>query len=278
LNYDRIDGTVILASAIITQIMPIIENPIHLKGLATPDTHIAETYFKEIVEFIDTTPRTGYGSTETFTSAISSVSHLLGFIFDWRRSIFEFIPVENGKLEKNDVRQVDQVEVGKVYRLIFTSLDTELTRYDIMDSVRCVAIGDDSIGSDFPVFKFHSRMEKTISLQNFTRISEEELLRVFKATGIPFVDFTARTEISKGIERLAMYVELRGDMSAEQIESLIHKELYRMDQSYRDLVDFFGYVPVKVYLVPRGTFAEYFRRKNRNDSKSRQNKHARQRV
>ena len=174
--------------------------------------------------------------------------------------MFEFLPINDKKVEKEPIG-MDQVEVGETYRLIFTSSIGELTRYDTKDAVVCVAMGDDILGIDWPVFKFGSRLDKTISLQNFTRISENELLTALKEVGVSFVDFTARIELDKGLDYLVMYLEQTSDMTSEEIQEAVHKKLYKTDQDYKDLVDFFEYVPLKIRLMPQGVFAKYLEEK-----------------
>jgi len=256
LNYRKIDGAVMLASTLISQIMPSIGKPIQLKGLALFDAQIAEVYRKELQEFTGAIPKSTYFGTETFLCSLPSVQCPLGFMFDWHRGVFEFLPIRNGEVEKESI-EVDQVNVGEIYQLVYTSAISELTRYNLKDCVKCVAKGDDILGVDYPIFKFHSRLEKTISLQNFTRISEDELIIAFTETGIPFIDFTARVEMEKGLEYLAVYIEHTGDMSAEEIQKVIHKQLYEIDRDYRDLVDFFGYIPLRIHLVTKGVFSKY---------------------
>jgi hypothetical protein len=260
LNYDKIDGAVMLASTLISQIMPVIKKPIILKGLFLSDSITAEAYKNEIAEFTGTIPKSSYQSTETLFSTVPSVQHPLGFMFDWRRGIFDFLPVKNGEV-KGEVCSIDQVEIGKTYRLIFTSFVSELTRYDTKDSVICVAKSDDILGVDQPIFKFGSRLEKTISLHNFTRIDEYELLTALKDIGVKFVDFTARVELIEGLEHLIFYLEQTSKMTAEEIKKELHRRLYEVDRDYKDLADFFNYTPIKVRLLPRGTFAKYLSRK-----------------
>jgi len=120
-----------------------------------------------------------------------------------------------------------------------------------------VAKGDDILNADCPVFKFFSRSEKTIILQSFTRISEEELLTAFSEAGIPYIDFTTRVEVEGGFEYLIIYLEYVGSLTVEKIQKSIHEQLYGKDKDYHDLVDFFDYVPIKIRLVPRGVFAKY---------------------
>jgi len=47
----------------------------------------------------------------------------------------------------------------------------------------------------------------------------------------------------------------------------IHKTLYERDRDYRDLVDFYEYIPIKIYAVPRGVFADYLATKEATLSK-----------
>ncbi len=259
-NYRKVDGAVMLASTLISRVMPEIVGPIRLRGLLTLDSQIAEIYKNEIEEFTGTPPRTIYATTETLNCTVPSVQHRLGLFFDWNRGIFEFHPVEgkeNSIITPENLVPLNDVKVGEVYRPVFTSLEGEMTRYVINDSLLCVARGDDLLGTDFPVFRFQSRLEKNIALQNFTRISEEELLMAFKQCKVRFVDFTARIEVENGLEHLAIYMEYTGNMSVEEIEECLHNYLYKVDRDYRDLVDFFDYVPVKVYFVPKGTFCRY---------------------
>jgi len=255
LNHEKIDGALILTSALISQIIPSIKKPIKLKGLGLLDSQVAEVYKKEIEEFTGAIPKSAYYSTETFVCSLPSVQYPLGFMFDWRRGTFEFLPVRDG--EEKEPIEIDQVKVGDFYQLIFTSFISELTRYKTKDCFKCVAKGDDILGVDYPIFKLYSRLEKTISLQNFTRISEDELLTAFQNTKISFIDFTARVEIEGGLEYLVIYVEPAEDISAEDIREAIHEQLYRGDKDYQDLVDFFGYTPLKIHLVPKGVFTKY---------------------
>jgi len=259
-NYERIDGAVLLTSTLVSQIIPAIGKPIKLKGLLLTDTP-AEIYLDEIEKYTGAIPKTVYGSTETTASTVSSVQHRLGFFFDWRRGIFEFIPLREGEAEERKPISINEVKVGKVYQLVYTSFETELTRIDLKDSLECIALGDDILGTNYPIFKFHGRLEKTISLQNFTRISEAELLAAFKEAGVSFFDFTTRVETEKGLEYLTVYMEHTGNMNAKEIESAVHKQLYRKDKDYKDLCDCFEYIPIKVHLIPRGTFARYLEEK-----------------
>ena len=258
-NHQKIDGALILASTLISKIFPEIQKPIQLKGLGVMDAQIAEIYKKEIEEYTGTKPKTAYYSTETFVCSHPSIQYPLGFFFDWQRGIYEFVPVKEE--DENKTVSLDQVRVGELYNLYFTSFYSELTRYNTKNCFRCIAKGDDIIGTDFPIFKLHARLEKTISLHNFTRISEDELLTAFQRAEIRFVDFTARVEVKKGLQYLVIYTEITKPISQKELEENLHRELYNMNQDYQNLVDFFEYTPLKVEIMPAGVFTKYLQEK-----------------
>lgn len=256
LNYKKIDAAFVLSSTLISQIMPAIKEPIKLKGFATIDTPEVEIYRDEIERFTDTVPKSFYASTETVACSVMSIQHSMGFIFDLRRGLFEFFPVKKGEVEKKSIG-IDEVTVGQVYQLVYTDFDSELTRFNTKDSFKCIAKGDDILNTDFPIFRFQGRLDKTISLQNVTRISEEELLMAFKEADIPFVDFTTKVESERGLEFIGIYLEHAGNMKSEEIRDAIHERLYMMDNDYKALADFFDYTPLKIYPIPNGVFAKY---------------------
>jgi len=259
-NYDKIDSAAMLAASLVSKIIPAVKKRLKLKGLGVFDTVVAETYYDEIETFAGTPPRTVYTSTETLIPCIPSVQHRLSFIMDWRCGFFEFIPVSDGQKDEHPV-DINEVKLKGIYRVIYTSFFDELTRYDTKDSFECVALSDDILGIEAPVFKFYSRMDKAIDIQRFTRIDESELLKAMRDAHVPFVDFTARKEVVEGMEYLTIYLEYSGNQNPEVIRSRIHNVLYSMDMDYKNLTDYFDYVPLRIVRVPEGTFTAYLEQK-----------------
>jgi len=262
LNYKEIDAAMVPVSTLISQIMPAIRTPIKLKGLLVPDTPALGTYLDEIQDFTGVTPRTAYGSVETGPCTLPSVQHLMGFMFDLRRGVFEFLPATGKEAKKEKTVAINEVNVGETYRLLYTDFYSEITRYDTKDSFECIAKGDQILGTEFPVFKFLGRLDRTISLLNFTRISEDELVSAFKAAEVPIIDFTTKVESEKGMEYILIYVEQRGGMQPAEIKKRLHERLLEVDRDYRNLVEFFNYIPIRVRNVPNEAFAEYLKGKS----------------
>jgi GH3 auxin-responsive promoter len=256
-NSDKIDIAITQASIVVSQIIPALKRPICLKGLFCLDTPIAEMYSDKIAQFTGVVPRTAFASTETLHCSIPSVDHPLGFFMDWRRGLFEFIPLKQESDDKSSAAGINEVKVGGIYRVIFTSLESELTRYDTMNALECVAQGDDILDVDCPIFKFHSRLEKTISLHNFTRISEDELISVFREAGLEFAEFTTKTSTIEGLQYLTIYLETSDQRCKEELAKSIHEGLIQNDIAYKELVDFYHYVPTRVNLMPNGVFGKF---------------------
>jgi hypothetical protein len=179
---------------------------------------------------------------------------------DWRCGLFEFIPLHDGG-GSDQVKDLYDVEVGGVYKVVYTSFQDELTRYDTKDSFECIALSDEILGVEAPVFKFHSRVDKVIDIQRFTRIDESELLRAFKDAEVPLVDFTARKEVVEGLEYLTIYLEHSGDRDTGAINGRLHQALYSIDKDYANLTEFFEYTPLRVIRVAPGTFMSYLEQK-----------------
>ena len=259
-NHKKIDGAIMLASTLICQVMPTIGKPIKLKGLFMPDTPEVETHMKDIIEFTGVTPRTAYASTETIACSIPSIQHNLGFVFDPRRGIYEFAPTGKSSKEQQYL-SLTEVSIGQTYRLIYTDLESEITRFDTKDGVKCIAKGDNILETDYPIFKFLARTEKSISLHTFTRIDEGEIITVLKEAKILFEDFTAKLESDQGHQYLSIYIELSERENQEKIQNKIHQQLTKTDEDYLNLAKFFNYIPLRIHPLPKGAFAKYLQQK-----------------
>jgi len=134
--------------------MPAIKKTISLKEVFCPDTAVAETYFDEIFKFAGVPPRTSYNSTETMSCSIPSIQYPLSSILDWRRGIFEFIPVKKDIPDETKIIGIDEVEVGKVYEIVYTGLENDLIRYRTHNAFKCIAKSDGILNTDHPVFNF----------------------------------------------------------------------------------------------------------------------------
>ncbi|HUS77908.1 MAG TPA: GH3 auxin-responsive promoter family protein [Patescibacteria group bacterium] len=262
-NYWDIDIAYMTVTALLDDIATRIDEPLNLKGFVTQDRS-ASVLKDKIRDFIGTYPKATYGSTETSLSGIASIEFPGSFIMDWRILYCEFIP-EDVELDVTldiiedltETVPLMDVEAGKRYKFIATPFKNDLTRYITTDIFECVSNGDSILGTDLPVFSFYARSDKLISMHNFTRISEEEILNALKDAGVPFVDFTTRVELESSREYMVIYLEVSSPMSEDEVTSRLNQEFLKVDKDWRDLTNFMGYTPLKVHLLPKGSFTRY---------------------
>jgi phenylacetate-coenzyme A ligase PaaK-like adenylate-forming protein len=266
-HHGEIDIAYMTVTTLLDEAKERIGEPIELKAFVTTDVS-ASALKEQIREFCGVYPKTIYGSTEMMLAAVPSSEHPGGFFFDWRVAYPEFLP-EDQPLDPDklctemppEVVHMMDVEVGKRYQLLMTPLYNDMTRYIIPDILECVSLGDVALGGEIPVFRYISRSDRLLVLHNFTRINEAELAEVLSNTGIDFVDFTARSELDGARHYIRLYIESRGGSSQETMEEKIHDELYRFDKDYRDLTEFMKFKPLKVTILPQGTFNRYLESK-----------------
>ena len=266
-NYRDIDIAYMTVTTLLDDVYPRIGEPFYLKSFLTQDRS-ASVLKEEIKEIVGTYPKTTYGSTETFLSGMASVEYPGCFFMDWRGVYCEFIPEndsvgydEDIVLEPPETVSLTEVETGKRYQFVVTPYKNDLVRYITTDVFECTAIGDSILGMELPIFSFYSRGDKLVSIHNFTRISEEELLNALKESNIPFVDFTTKVELEGSREYMTMYIELSSPMNQEDVYTRLNEELLKVDKDWRDLSDFMDYTPLRIQLLPKGHFSRYLSRK-----------------
>lgn len=262
-NYRDIDIAYMTVTTLLDDVYPRIGEPFKLKAFITQDQS-ASALREEIREAVGTYPKTTYGSTETYLSGMASVEHPGSFFMDWRGVYCEFIPEGNYVgYDKNVIPEppetvkLMEVEPGSRYQFVVTPYKNDLVRYVTTDVFECIDIGDSILGMELPIFRFYSRGDKLVSVHNFTRISEEELLSVLKEAEIPFVDFTVRVELEGSREYMAMYLELSAPMDPDEVLRRLDSGLLNVDKDWRDLSSFMDYTPLKIRLLPKGAFRRY---------------------
>jgi hypothetical protein len=267
-NYRKIDIAYMAVTTLLDEVFPRIGEPFFLKGFMTQDSS-AGVLKEEIKKVTANYPKVTYGATETMASTFASIEHPGAFWFDWRVIYTEFIP-EVEKVILNDQAALNEppetvsignVEVGRRYQLVATPYKTDMTRYVMPDIFECVDKGDDVLGTNVPVFRHYSRADKILILHNFTRIIEEELLHVLKESGVDYADFTVRRELEGAKEYIGLYLEPSKEMLDEEIFRRVHTALLDYDKDWRDLTNFFNYIPLKLHLLPKGTFNKYLGQK-----------------
>jgi len=260
-HHGEIDIAYMTIPTLLDDVIPRVGDKLSLKGFVVQDS-AAAVYKDKIKEVTGSYPKVSYGSTEALACSVPSIQHPGAFIMDWRVVYPEFIPLDEREAPPGDSETVklSEVEKGRRYRFVVTPYLTEIHKYLMPDVFDCISHGDDCLGTDLPVFKYYSRGDKLVVLHNFTRIAEEELLQVMRDSGIGYVDFTARRETDGYRDHLKIYVELTEEKPVQEVHRIIGKALAEFDRDWRDLVEFLKYDPLKVELLPRGSFKRYLTR------------------
>jgi hypothetical protein len=262
-HYKEVDVAYMNVPTLLEEVYPRIGEELHLKGFYTQDRSAA-ILKEEIKRVTGGYPKVIYGSTETMFSALPSIEHPGGFFFDWRVIYPEFIPEEKalttdaGRIDESpDMVLMTDVEVGHRYQLVATPLKNDLNRYIMPDIMECIDTGDSVLGSEAPVFTYYARCDKLVMLHNFTRISEEELIRVLRDSDIPLVEFTSRREMEGTRDYMKIYLELSKHVEEDTVKERIEGQLLSFDKDWRDLKSYLRYDPLKVQILPRGSFSRY---------------------
>ena len=266
-HHKEIDVAQMNITTLLDDIKPRIKEKVELKAFITMDASAFELKDR-VKDFVGTYPKTPYCSTETIASTIPSIDPPAGFFFDWRLIYPEFIPEKDTisqEVERIDdppeIIKLKDVVLGDRYQLVVTPFYSDLTRYVTSDIIECISLEDKSLKVKTTIFRFYSRADRILSLHNFTRINETELVMVMEASKIPFVDFTARSELDDTKEYLRLYVEFKDDVDLEEATKIIHETFMAIDKGYQDLTNMMEYIPLRLSRLPKGSFKNFFSKK-----------------
>jgi hypothetical protein len=157
---------------------------------------------------------------------------------------------------------LDEVKPGKRYEVILTSFyGMPFLRYRIGDLVRVVALEDEESGIKLPQIVFDSRASDLIDIAGFSRLDERTIWQAIANTGIRFEDWSARKEYEQNEPNMRLYIELKQEIDGKELERLIHQELVALNPDYRDLESMLGIQPLRVTLLPTGSFQRYYEKR-----------------
>ncbi len=240
-----------------------------LKGLICFGTD-ASIYRKELIHYWGKNPLEIYAATEAGLIATQG----------WNRKhmtlapsccFFEFVP-EAEWLKSRDNKNyqpstvlLDEVKPGQLYEIIITSFSgMPFLRYRIGDLIRVVALQDDEADVRLPQITFISRADDLIDIGGFTRLDERTVWQAIASTGVKYEDWMARKEYEVDRPILRLYLELREPREAEELERLIHTELVNINTDYRNLENMLGIRPLRISLLPAGSFQHYYDKQKRS--------------
>src|SRR5208283_1067782 len=231
-----------------------------LKGLITFGIDGA-VYREKIKEMWGRYPLDMHGCTEAPIIAMQTWDHK-GLTFVPNLNFYEFIPEAEALKSNLDPTYkprtylMNELCPGK-YELVITSFHGgAFLRYRLGHLVEITSLRNDEIGIDLPQMQFLSRIDDQIDIAGFTRLSEKVIWQALENSDVPYVEWTARKEISAGEPVLRVYVEMGKGcrLSAAEIAARLHDELKKLDAPYAELEDFTGLKPLSVTLLGHGAF------------------------
>jgi len=182
----------------------------------------------------------------------------------------EFIPESEWLKSREDESYqpptllLDEVQVGQRYELVITNFyGMPFLRYRLGDLVRIIALEDEETGIKLPQMAFESRADDIIDIAGFPRLDEKTMWQVIASTGLEYEDWSARKEYEQSEPVIRLYIELREKTDEKDLERRAHEELVRINRDYRDLQNMLGIQPLRVTILPEGTFQRYTEEKQK---------------
>jgi phenylacetate-coenzyme A ligase PaaK-like adenylate-forming protein len=237
-----------------------------LKGLICygMDTNI---YREQLVYYWGKEPFESYGATETGLLAFNAWNKK-SMTFVPSSCFLEFVPEEEWlkSRESRDYQPttvlLNEVKPGERYEVIITSFyGMPFLRYRIGDLIKVVALEDEEAGIKLPQMVFDSRADDLIDIAGFPRLDEKTIWQAIANTGIRYEEWSARKEYERDKPIVRLYIELKEEIEVAEVERLIHQELSAINQDYRDLESMLGIRPLRVTLLPAGSFQRYYDKK-----------------
>jgi len=132
------------------------------------------------------------------------------------------------------------------------------------DIIKIAALEDEEAGIKLPQMVFESRADGLIDIAGFTRLDEKTIWQAIANTGIKFEDWTVRKEYEGNKSFISLYIEPKQKIEVTELEGLLHQQLVAINPDYRDLENMLGIRPLRITLLPAGSFQRYYEAKQKS--------------
>ncbi len=233
-----------------------------IKGLITYGID-GSVYREKIKNMWGRYPLDFHGCTEAVLIAMQTWDYQ-GMTFIPHLNFLEFIPEEEALKARLDPTYkpstflTNELIPGN-YEIVITSLHGgPFVRYKLGHLVKITSLRNEKLNIDIPQMEFLTRIDDQIDIAGFTRLSEKIIWQAIENSGISYIDWIARKEVSDR-PVLNLYIELNNtwNVTSQEITLLIHEELKKLDIPYAELESFTGLKPLKVTLLPRDSFKAF---------------------
>lgn len=185
-------------------------------------------------------------------------------------AFLEFIPEEEGLRNREDPTYqpatvlLNEVEAGQQYELVITNFyGMPFLRYRVGDLFSVTSLQDEETGIKMPHVVYHARARDLIDIAGFTRLGQKTIWRAISNTGLKYEEWTIRKEYDHSQPIMHLYVELKEKVAAEEVEQLVHQQLKAIDADYSNLESMLGIWPLRVTILPLGSFQRYYEEKHK---------------
>lgn len=183
----------------------------------------------------------------------------------------EFIPESEWLKNREDSTYrpttvlMNELKAGGRYEIVVTNFNAmPFLRYRIGDLMRVMAMEDRETGIMLPQLIFDSRGDDLIDIGGFPRLDEKNIWQAINNTKVKYEEWTARKEYEGNEALIRIYLELKEDRDVKQLEDQIHEALMAISSDYRDLHEMLSMKPLRVKLLPKGSFQRYYEEKQKS--------------
>ena len=237
-----------------------------LKGMNCSGTD-AFVYRDKLKNMWGRYPLDVYGATECQVIATQAWNYKDMTFFPYT-NFWEFLTITEYEKWNQDHKYkprtllLDEVIPGERYAIIATNFfGGSYTRYVIGDIIEITALRDEELNINLPQMSFFGRADGNIDFEGWAHayFTEKIIWQGIANSGAAYVDWIARKEVENGAPILHLYIETKDtEHIAEGIlTAIIHEEFKKLIPEYNDLETFLGFKPLRVTIVPSGSFAGY---------------------
>jgi hypothetical protein len=233
-----------------------------LKALLSAGMDVA-AFRDEVKHYWGVDPFESYSNTEFGGLPAMQTWNRKGMTFMPDISFFEFIPEQDSLRSRDDPSYepttvlMDELEAGERYEVVFTNFHGGIfTRYRPGDLIKIISLEDNETGVHLPQMVFEGRADRIIDIAGFTRLNERIVWQALESLDIVYEDWMARKETENGQPVIRLY--LATDYPhRERLEAALHEKLKELDSDYSGLEAMLNMKPLRLELLPPGTFARY---------------------
>ena len=240
-----------------------------LKGLICYGTDTA-IYREQIKYYWGKEPYEVYAASEAGMLAFDAWNKK-NMTFTPTTGFLEFIPESEWMKNREDSDYqpstvlLNEVKPGSRYEIIVTNFyGMPFLRYRLGDLIKVVAMEDKEAGIKLPQVIFDSRADDLIDIGGFPRLDEKTIWQAINNKKVKYEEWTARKEYENNGSVIRLYLELKEDRDIKELEGRIHEELVAINTHYRDLENMLGIKPLRLRLLPKGSFQHYYEEKQKS--------------